>query len=118
MDCGFDTELVKITDDDRRNQKHYYEQLFLGEYKDAMECLYTDWMKKLATFSHIDAERLLSAMTFLQEVVATAMWKYDIKVNNEFDRFARDFDRLDIPSERIRLYQFAISKFDKVEKNK
>jgi len=46
-------------------------------------------------------------LTIMQHVVAIAMWKYELTVGEPLRGFARQFDRLDVPAERRRLYDIA-----------
>ena len=54
----------------------------------------------------------LNAAVFLQDLVATAMWRYHCNVGADLERFTREFDRLDIESERRRLFDAAQAKDD------
>mgnify|MGYP003537014601 FL=1 len=51
-----------------------------------------------------DCEFELAALTFMQFIAARGMWQHRLDVGDELDRFARRFDRLDVPSERERLH--------------
>gem|GEM_PF-2344291 len=57
--------------------------------------------------SYEDAADILEALAFIQEVTAIALWRFDCPMSRVLKEFARDFDRLDVPEERYRLYQSA-----------
>jgi hypothetical protein len=46
----------------------------------------------------------LNALSFLQEVLATAMWKHRCVIGDVLESFVRKYDRLDIPEERRKLH--------------
>ena len=49
----------------------------------------------------------LKGLSALQEIIATALWRHGCAVGKRLESFARDFDRLDVPTERERLYALA-----------
>lgn len=100
---------VAITDDDRRNAEIYYRQLFSEDCRSFIESTYASVMKKMSESSYSEAADPLLALAFLQEIVATALWKYGLDAGKELTKFAREFDRLDVETERMRLYELATS---------
>ena len=84
-----------------------YSALFTGECRLDMETLYLRLLREMRNIPYEQCEDLLEALAFLQQVVATAIWKYHHDVGKHMEAFARDFDRLDVESERMRLYEYA-----------
>ena len=101
--------LAALGEDDRRNISVAFQSVFSRESRSFIEKLYTDAMAKMRGQARSASDDSLDGLAFLQEVVATAMWKYRCDVGDELATFARDFDRLDVPSERDRLYARAQS---------
>lgn len=54
----------------------------------------------------------LDALAFIQEISATALWKYRQGVGDAVEDFVRNFDRLDVSDERIRLYDCAQEQYE------
>jgi hypothetical protein len=104
--CGFDFG-AGLSEDDLCNQREYFEKLFSNECQGAVVRAYGDISRGMASKALEEAARDLCALAFIQDIVATAMWKYDIDPGPILERFARDFDRLDVESERRRLYSSA-----------
>ena len=52
-------------------------------------------------------EDIFEALAFIQEILAAALWKYNLCVNPSVEDFARDFDRIDTLAERQRIYMMA-----------
>lgn len=50
-------------------------------------------------------EKMIDMLAFMQEILAAALWKYNQKVEVDMENFAREFDRLDVEGERVRLYE-------------
>jgi hypothetical protein len=98
---------IGISEDNLRNQREYFEQLFSSECQDAVVGAYKDVSRGMAVKPFQEATADLCALAFIQDIVATAMWKYGIDVGSTLESFARDFDRLDLESERRRLHGVA-----------
>jgi hypothetical protein len=93
--------------DERRNIKNSYALLFSGENKRRLEELYFDAMKEMEGADYDRCDHILRALEFIQQISATAMWRYGQSVSQVMEDFVRDFDRLDVPAERHRLYEVA-----------
>ncbi|QDQ25889.1 hypothetical protein FNU76_05725 [Chitinimonas arctica] len=96
-----------ISDDDSRNEPGTYAELFAGECGEWLTRLYFELMEGMHGLPYSQCSDRIEALAFLQEIVATAMWKYGLPVSVELEAFAREFDRLDVPDERFRLYEKA-----------
>jgi hypothetical protein len=100
------TKPVDMSDDLRRNEPNLYKTLFViggSGLEQFFHRLLLD-MKNRPFASTLDT---IVALSFIQLVVAKALWKYHLSVAPSLEAFARNFDRLDIPAERRRLYEFA-----------
>jgi hypothetical protein len=106
---GFGTAGL-ITEDDLRNEKNHFELLFGGECKNFIDRLYSETIDRMSNKSYSEAERELCLLAYLQELVSVALWKNNLKPSEALEQFAREFDRLDVESERRRLYELANSK--------
>lgn len=80
-----------FTKRNRQKLLRLYDELFTG--------------MKGAPFALCD-ESLL-ALRYLQEIGAMALWKLDLDIGGPLEVFVRAYDRLDVPSERVRLYESA-----------
>lgn len=69
--------------------------------------LYQYLMQQLRSVRFEDADDIIFGLEFLHSAGATAMWQYHYSVPDYFARFIREFDRLDVPEERLRLYKLA-----------
>ncbi len=95
--------------DERRNEPEIYNILFSEECRTSVEKLLLDIMQKLRGQPYEQCESTLKALVFLQEIVATALWKYKYSVGETLELFAREFDRLDLQVEQKRLHDLAQS---------
>ena len=98
---------VELTHDDIRNESGAYESLFDDENRAEFELLYYSLLHGMKELTYEQSGSMLSALEFLQYVVATGLWKYHQNVGKPLEEFAREFDRLDVPAERVRLYEKA-----------
>lgn len=55
-------------------------------------------------------EKYIPAIIFFHDVLAAAMWKFHMDISADFEQFVREYDRLDVKTERIRLYEALKSK--------
>lgn len=94
-----------ITLDDHRNEPDTYEKLFSPECRWYVEKMYSVMMGKLKIYSYQECGESLEALAVLQEIISIALWKYRKDVGDQLERFAREFDRLDVREERRRLYE-------------
>jgi hypothetical protein len=93
-----------ITEDDKKNEKYLYEKVFFSEEENVILHIFMHIKDKIKKISYVEATDLLKALEFVQEITATAMWKYGINVSEELSQFTREFDRIDIEFEKIRFY--------------
>ena len=93
--------------DDIRNESNAYEIIFAEEHRPKLEQIYMELLNKMTGIPYGQCEDMFEALAFLQEISATALWKYHQNVGQLVEEFVRDYDRLDVPSERIRLYEEA-----------
>ena len=91
--------------DDEKNESTLYGKLFNEEGRRKFEALYQRLLNEMRQASYEECSEVFEALMFFQQVAATALWKYHCNIGQEVELFARDFDRLDIPSERRRLYE-------------
>lgn len=103
---GFDTGIA-LSSDDRRNEPGTYEVFFSPEHQAKLEQLYLELLNEMNGVPYQQCGDVLDALAFIQEISAAALWKYRQRVGVTIEEFVRDFDRLDIPEERVRLYKSA-----------
>lgn len=93
--------------DDMRNDSQAYIALFSEECSQEITKLYDEVLQQMRGIPYANSEDLLKCLSFLQEVVASALWKHHCSVPSSLAAFAREFDRLDVEDERKRLYDRA-----------
>lgn len=93
--------------DDERNEPALYAALCGQEGQAYVVGLYESALTAMRGQHFADCSDALECLGFLQEVIATAMWRYGCKCAAVLDAFARDFDRLDLPQEQRRLHAMA-----------
>lgn len=103
---GFDVEIA-LSSDDRRNEPETYAALFSQNNKINIEELYVELLDEMNGIPYHKCGDILDMLTFIQEISATALWRYHQGVGTVIEKFVRDFDRLDVPDERVRLYRSA-----------
>jgi hypothetical protein len=103
---GYDGKAV-LSSDDLMNEPSAYEAIFSEENRPKLERLYLKLLHEMSGISYGQCGDVLEALIFLQEASATALWRYHQNVGVAIEEFVRDFDRLDVPSERVRLYEKA-----------
>ena len=90
---------------------HKEEDLFLLFFNEeclfVLDELYEYLMNQMSNKNYEDCFDVIEALEFIQFICAKAMWKYHLKINETLEDFTRDFDRLDLVSEKIRLYNIA-----------
>jgi len=97
-------EPAPLSDDEKRNEPNTYAALFSDECRSEIEELYKAAMREMRGRSLSSSEDILEGLVFLQEIVATALWKHQCAVGSTLESFAREFDRLDVRAERERLH--------------
>lgn len=98
---------VGISADDRRNEPSAYEAIFSEEHREKLEQLHLKLLNEMNGVPYQQCGDVLEALAFIQEISATALWTYHHSVGAMNEQFVRDFDRLDVSNERIRLYESA-----------
>ena len=106
---SFENEDERVYCDEKRNEPETYSILFSDECRASVENLFLKVMWELRGQPYERCKSILEALAFLQEIVATALWKYNCSVGATLEMFAREFDRLDLQVERERLHAQAQS---------
>ncbi len=101
------TSLIALSDDERMSELHAYRDIFSADCRPCIEQLYAKLLDELKTVSYDQSGEIIEALAFVQEISATALWKYHLEIGQRVEKFVKDFDRLDVSTERIRLYEFA-----------
>lgn len=99
--------VVFFSEDYLRNETLIYKDLFSGECDAYVNGLLQGFLKEMKVLTFDESWEVLEAVTFLQGVAATALWKFGCNLNSELESFVREFDRLDVVEERKRLYLLA-----------
>jgi hypothetical protein len=86
-----------------------YKLIFSTAHRLKIERLYKALMNSMRTVAYENCEDTIKALSFIQEMAATAIWKYDCRIGKLLERFITEFDRLDLGSEQLRLYRDAQS---------
>ena len=103
---GFEESLA-MSSDDVKNVQNAYEDFFSEKNRAHVDRLYLELIEGMKGLPYESCGDVLEALVFLQEISATALWKYDQKLSAKIEAFVKDFDRLDLPDERVRLYRSA-----------
>jgi hypothetical protein len=93
--------------DSNDDEASIYAALFSDTCRRKFEQLHLtlmDELRKTASHSYGD---VIEGLSFTQEIAATGLWKYHEHIGARLESFVRDFDRLDVPEERVRLYESA-----------
>lgn len=98
---------LNVSVDESRNEPSVYRELFSDQCRAELEEFYRDAMLSLRGSTLVGCRDGLNALAFLQEVVATAMWKYSCTAGPLLESFARMYDRLDTLEEKRRLHREA-----------
>lgn len=96
-----------ISIDDERNEPELYATIFSEECRSKVELLYLRLLSEMKGIPYEKSNGAIEALMFLQEVSAIASWKYHCNIGEKMELFVRDFDRLDVTSERHRLHEKA-----------
>lgn len=94
--------------DIERSEVKIYEYLFKKENQ-SMLCKEVDSLLESLKDESCSRATIFDDIEFLQQIVASALWKYRLPLSPQLEDFARDFDRIDDESERLRV----ISEFKK-----
>lgn len=92
-------------EDDVANLPFLYEKLFSHECSIFLLKKYKDICDEMASLRFCECDKHFEFLMFIQEVLATALWKFGLSVGGDLEQFARDFDRLDVQEERLRLFK-------------
>lgn len=93
------------TGDSGVEQRTAYKHLFSNDCISVLCEFYAELAEKIVSVRYENSTDLLNAFSFLQWVLATGLWKFKAKLSSDLERFTRNFDRLDVESERVRLYE-------------
>jgi hypothetical protein len=104
---GSTDSIAGLTDDDMRNQSSLYADLFSESCESVVHRLLQNVLDAMRGKPYVECDDLFNAALILQMLVATAMWRYGCSVDQQLEQFARGFDRLDVESERARLFLLA-----------
>ena len=103
---GYDGRAA-LSFDDMKNEPRAYEAVFSEEHRPKLEQLYMKLQNEMKGTPYQQCADVLETLAFIQEISATALWKYHQNVGAVIEEFVRDFDRLDVPEERVGLYEKA-----------
>lgn len=98
-----DGELA-LSDDFSRNEPNMYKELFSLGCEEYFSDLFERLSADMRGLERERSEDILTGLEFVQSCGATALWKFNLELRAELENFVRDFDRLDVPEERERLY--------------
>ena len=98
---------VVLSSDDVKNEPNTFEAIFSEEHRPKLEQLYLELLNEMNGIPYQQCGDMLDALTFIQEISAIALWKYHQNIGPVVEEFVRNFDRLDVPDERVRLYEKA-----------
>lgn len=90
-----------------RNEPAMYEELFSPSCKGYVLDLLKNLMAEMKALKLEESGEVLDGLKFVQNVGATALWKFNCDLASEVEGFVREFDRLDVVEERERLYLLA-----------
>jgi hypothetical protein len=93
-----------VSADEERNMPATYGALFAPECQAEMESLLQAAIASIRGKTFYRCGDELNACMFLQEIVATALWKHRCVVGERLESFARKYDRLDTLQERRELH--------------
>lgn len=96
-----------FSEDFMRNEPVMYKDLFSVKCKDYMLDLFRKLMTDLKVLKFEGSGEILDGLEFVQNISATALWKFNCDLVSEMEDFVREFDRLDVIEERKRLYLLA-----------
>jgi hypothetical protein len=92
-----------VSADDLRNEPALYRELAQDAHSILEDCL--QWLlRELRDLRYEEAEGVLDGIAFLQAVSGDVLWRYNAPLSVALEGFVREFDRLDVDSERRRLY--------------
>lgn len=100
---------ISLSLDDVRNESEAYVTLFSEKNRQKVEQIYSALMNEMDGVSYDQCGGVLKGLAFLQEVASVALWKYSLNVGEKIEEFTREFDRLDVSCECVRLYESAQS---------
>jgi hypothetical protein len=103
---GFDDK-IPLTPDEKMNEPYVYAEMFSEKYRQSFEQLYLMLISSMRWKTYDQCVETIEALDFLQAVSARGLWKFNQDVGDLLESFVREFDRLDVPSERVRLYESA-----------
>ena len=89
-----------------------YNLLFGSSCQDYVYDVYCDLLKELKNDPKGEMSELLDALSCLQTICSIALWTFRCNLRPELDYFTREFDRLDMQSERLRLLKFSMSEVE------
>ncbi|GKT26114.1 hypothetical protein [Acidovorax sp. SUPP3334] len=88
-----------------QSEQEIYKSFFSSENQSKFYLLYCRIRGEMVGVPYSRCEKLIGMLAFMQEILATALWKHNQRVEVDMENFAREFDRLDIEDERFRLYE-------------
>lgn len=93
--------------DDSRNEASVFSALTSEENLRQLSSLHSSLMDRLASKTLDQSNEEIDALACLQEILSVALWKHNRYIGFSLESFVREFDRLDMASERARLHDLA-----------
>ena len=101
---GTGTRTEQHGQDELQTSRECFAKLFSLECQSYVDQAYSGVVRVLQVQPYDSCDDAFTALEFLQELIATALWKYELAVPQNQESFAREYDRLDTELERRRLY--------------
>lgn len=82
------------------NQETIFKHLLIPNNQIILLNIKNDYLKKLKNIYQV-TDPLFDEIEAFQVILSIGLWKYHLSLNEELERFVRDFDRIDDDRERI-----------------
>lgn len=103
---GFDDDLASLW----MNETYIYTAIFSNECRHEVEELFRRTLREMHGIPISDSAEKILLLAFIQDLGAKGLWKFHLDIGDILDSFVREFDRLDVPSEQVRLHAWAQTK--------
>jgi hypothetical protein len=109
LDQQLDVNELRPSEDDLRNQSAAYRRLFDADCRSTVEDFLNRCILEMKGRPFIECSDIIAGASYLQEMVAGAMWRFGCQVGPLLEDFAREYDRIDHPEVQRRLHERAQS---------
>lgn len=84
-----------------------YRSAFSPEGLREIEDIFKESLRRMHGATFKESANEMRLLLFLSDLAAKGLWEYQLNIGEKLEWFTREFDRLDVPTEQMRLHKWA-----------